>query len=100
MAALVFGDSSESKAAHIDHLISQMRFMNPTRVNTTDQHLTNLANYLTIHSRHNASTMIFLNKHVQFASDRFALANPPQLRYEPKHREFLEAARVLVSHAS
>ena len=99
MAALIFGDTSESRATHLDHLVSQMQFMNPALVNTTDQYLADLANYLKIHSRHAASTMIFLNKHVQFANDRFALTNPPQLRYDPEHKELLEAARVLVSCA-
>ena len=96
MAALVFGDTSNSKAPHLDHVVSQMRFMNPTHTDTTDERLTELANFLKIHARHAASTMIFLNKHVQFASDRYVLTNPPQLHYGPEHTEFLEAARILV----
>lgn len=97
LAALIFGDDGSNKPFHLDHLISQMDFVNPGNADTTDLPLTELAHYLKIHARHTVSIMTFLNKHVQFAPDRYALAKPPRLTYTSEQVEFLDAARVLVS---
>ena len=93
MASVCFNKDDPDKLTHMRHLVNQMPFKTAT-LTADDQN--DLKCYLRIYGQKNGSIMTFLNKHVQFTSDRYNLERPPVIEYQPQDIGLLQIARKLV----